>query len=178
MDTYLDDLREWLRAKGLNLSPSITGLRDGQSRAVDWATHADVPYLFINAPTGSGKTLMLGVIGSQLGKQWSYGVHTIRLQEQVAETFIDLPAMKGRANFACEIGMETHKQPDVTAADGICLTGQWCEWQGKAPDQADLTDNERYERHSGAMCGYYQMRHDALSSRYRTANYSFLLADS
>lgn len=171
----IDDVRGFLRQRGLDLDPRITELRDTQQQAIEWAQEATEPYLFINAPTGSGKTLMLGVQGCLLGKSWTYGVHTIRLQEQTAEAFPGLPVMKGRRNFGCPIGRETHGVGNVTADESICAAGQWCEYTGRPPRDAE--DYDRWEDHDGKLCDYYAMRKEALDSDYRTANYAFLLAD-
>ena len=169
------DFRQLLTDRGLPPAIDLDELREGQRHAIEWAQHTGKPYLFINAPTGSGKTLMLGLIGVLLGQSWTYATHTIRLQEQVTRTFPTLPVVTGRANHPCLIGMETHKRPDVTAAEGICTALEWCEYSGQSatqPWQEALADKA-----DGRMCDYYAQRRAALASYHRTANYSYILAD-
>lgn len=181
------EIRRLVESKGLQLDPAITELRPEQGDAIEWANSRPEPYLFINAPTGSGKTLLLGGYGLLSHQKWTYLVHTIRLQEQVARTFPGLPVLTGRANHPCEIGLETHNRPDITAAEAICAAGEWCEWSGREPrkdedGQPDPGDLERLEAHlretGGLVCSYYRTRDAALTADYRTTNYAYYLADS
>ena len=169
---------DFLRQKGIGVDKAIESLRPMQQEAINWALSSNKPYLFVNAPTGSGKTLMLGIIGTRLAPTWTYGVHTIMLQEQVARTFPGLPVMTGRSHHACEIGQETHKM-DIMANEAICAVGEYCPFMGRPPrEDAGEDAHELWEQHAPAgMCSYYAMRMRALTSPYRTANYAFLLAD-
>lgn len=159
------DLRMWLDSRGLQLAPNIEGLREQQVEALDWIMQQRAPYLFINAPTGSGKTLLNGIAGCLLGSTWSYGVHTIALQEQVTKTFTNLPVIKGRANFECLIGEETHGRL-VKASEAICASDQWCEHSGR-----DSEDGEP----ATFMCDYYAQRARAMQSPHRAANYAMII---
>jgi hypothetical protein len=114
-------------------------------------------------------------IGCSVGQSATYCTHTIRLQGQVESTFPGLPVATGRANHPCLIGMETHKRDDITAAEGICVALQWCEysgWPARTPTQEAAAANVH-----GRLCDYYATRAAALSSHWRTANYSYVLAD-
>lgn len=178
----MSDLRAYFERKGLTLDPRITELRPHQIAARDWALETRAPYLFINAPTGSGKTLLLGDIGCHMGLTWTYGVHTIRLQEQVAGTFIGLPVLTGRGNWDCEIGVETHGRP-IKADVAICTGESYCEYSGPPNEAADEADLERYATHAmlhdegkvALLCGYYEQRDTATRSPHRVANYAMFL---
>lgn len=163
------DLRALYRRHGLDLDPEISGLRPQQEEALEWAKRSLKPYLLLNAPTGSGKTLILSSYGLGIDMAtWTYGVHTIRLQEQVASTFIStLPVMTGRANHPCLIGEELYGY-DVMADKGICAVGGWCAHTGKMSDEGELPKQ---------LCSYYAMRKECLESPYRTANYAVLLTN-
>ena len=95
----LSDLRSWYEEEhGLELQDGIESLRDQQMEAVEWAASRSEPYLLINAPTGAGKTLINTTLGCLLPGAWTYAVHTIRLQDQVANIFHNLPVFTGRGN--------------------------------------------------------------------------------
>lgn len=159
-------LHDWLDEHAhLSLHESITNLRDQQIEALSWLLERREPYLFLNAPTGSGKTLLNGVAGTMLGERWTYGVHTKMLQDQVARTFTDLPIIKGRANFPCLIGQETHGR-EIDASDGICAAGEWCEHTGRPSRDGDLPSFE---------CPYYEQRNTAMDSNQRVANYAMII---
>ena len=116
---------------------------------------------------------------------WTYGVHTIALQEQVARGIGNLPVLTGRRNHPCLIGRETHGMP-VNADQAICAAGAYCEYTGRRPKQAAPQDDwDRYEKHglavaTGAVpreCDYYHQRREAFAAKYRITNYSLFLAD-
>lgn len=174
-------IRAELEAKGLHVADYVTGLRPMQEEADAWAKSQHEPYLIINAPTGSGKTLLLGVLGTRLGSSWTYGTHTIRLQEQATQTFPGLPVATGRAHHACEIGELTHKRNDITAAEAICVDWPppWCEYMGREPnDEREWNAWSEHGGFSGPLCSYYAMRRRVFNSPYRTANYALILSDS
>ena len=159
------DLATWLLNRGIELDKGIEGLREQQVEALDWAMQQQAPYLLINAPTGSGKTLLNGVAGALMGNTWSYAVHTTMLQDQFVRTFPSVPLIKGRGNFDCLIGMETHGR-EISAAEGICAADQWCEHTGR-----DSLDGDP----AGPMCNYYAQRSRAMESPFRAANYAMII---
>lgn len=165
-DIPFTDLRDWYEAEsGLLLAPGIEALRDEQALALEWALEREEPYLFINAPTGVGKTLINTTYGVLSQMSWTYAVHTIMLQNQVARSFENLPVFTGRANHPCLIGMETHMR-EVTAAEGICTDRQWCPHTGRPGPDGEA----RKEK-----CSYYAQRDAAVDSPYRVANYALWL---
>lgn len=161
-------LPEYVRKSGLVLASSITELRPQQLDAIEWLNNQPEPYLFVNAPTGAGKTLINCLYGLVSGGTWTYAVHTKMLQNQVAESFENLPTFKGRGNFPCLVGEKTHfGRKDVMANEGVCTIKEWCPHMGVMDPKG--------EGKQEAMCGYYQQRADALESPYRIANYALVL---
>lgn len=157
----LEALRDYYDARGLALSdelPEHLALRPHQQDAIEWAAEQSAPYLFINAPTGSGKTLINTTVGLMSEQPWTYAVHTLRLQQQVASQFVDIPVFTGRANHACELMAGT------TAADAMCAMPGYqygeCSHDPSGP----------------SMCAYYEQSTRAMSSTARVVNYSLLLS--
>ena len=155
------NLRELYASRGLPLSNSLPPevmLRPQQEDAIEWALERPEPYLFINAPTGSGKTLINTTIGVRAEQPWTYAVHTIRLQDQVASQFVDIPVFTGRSNHPCELSLGTN------AAEAICAMPNYqygeCSHDPNGPD----------------MCGYYRQSTRAMASTARVVNYSLLLS--
>ena len=147
--------------RGLVLSPGVTELRDVQVEALEWIASRSEPYLFINAPTGVGKTLINATYGVMSGLPWTYAVHTNVLQEQVSRTFENLPTLRGRRNFACLV------EEGVTAAEAECAVDSECQCPYKTGDGGE----------PGQFCGYYGQRAAAFSAPQRTTNYALFLRD-
>ena len=157
----IPNIRQLVAAAGLELDPSIDELRPQQHEGLTWLLDRPEPYLFLNAPTGSGKTLLLGLYGIMAKMKWTYGVHTIRLQQQVAETFRGLPVVTGRSNHPCLIGEETYPgEKDVHADRGVCVVGMDCVYGVQSSDP----------------CPYYAQLRRARTAPYRVANYAVYLA--
>ena len=129
-----------------------------QQDAIDWALEQPEPYLFINAPTGSGKTLINTTVGMKSEQPWTYAVHTIRLQNQVAAQFEDIPVFTGRANFPCLLPLSNNADSALCAMPGYQY-GE-CEHDPSGQDP----------------CGYYLQAMRAMSSPQRVVNYSLLLS--
>lgn len=168
-----DDLQRWMQEEGLGLDGSIRGLRTQQEEAILWALDRPEPYLLANLPTGSGKTLLGGLFAASRGTQWTYAVHTIRLQEQVGRTFPNLPILTGRRNHPCWVADKLYPVQDreYTAADGVCALGEKSCLHGPHEDQEGYSS----EDHEGP-CPYYSQLGRALEAKYRVTNYAMLLS--
>jgi Rad3-related DNA helicase len=57
----------------------------------------------LDAPTGTGKTLVADVVGQELGGDRLYVCSGIELQHQVARDFPAHPVLKGRSNYRTEL---------------------------------------------------------------------------
>lgn len=161
---FYSNLREaYERVAGLKLADGIEELYPHQWEAVEWALSRPEPFLFINAPTGSGKTLINTTVGAISEAVWTYAVHTILLQNQVAQTFENLPVFTGRGNFPCLIGEDTHMRKDITAAEAICAVDNYT--------RGDC-DHDGASEHP---CPYYAQRNRAMEAGARVVNYALLL---
>jgi len=155
----------------LPASPRQLGLpfarwRPLQREALSWLLSRREPYLFLEAPTGAGKSL-LGVAFARLkGARLLYVVHTRQLQEQLAR---DFPAavIMGRANYptanashlacdACEL------RPGRRHCPHCCSPG--C--QGETP-HCD----------AAARCPYLRARREAEQADMAVTNTAYLLQD-
>lgn len=167
------DLRKRVEAAGLYLADGVDRLRDQQKDALEWALGRPEPYLFINAPTGSGKTLLAGLYGILRGRSWTYGVHTIRLQEQVARTFTNLPVLTGRRNHPCWVGEQIYGvSGDYSASDGVCAV------HAGLCNHGPRAEGDGYQNSTGltGLCPYYAQMSRAMQARYRVTNYAMLLS--
>ncbi len=163
----MSELIDLYLKSGLELAPGIDRLYPHQQEATDWALTRPEPYLFVNAPTGSGKTLINTTVGVRSGLPWTYAVHTKMLQRQVSDSFLNLPTFFGRGNFPCLIADETHPLLDgVSAADAVCTMPDYERGDCQHDSLAKLEDK----------CPYYLQNYLAMSSPHRVANYSLLLS--
>jgi len=80
---------------------------------------AGVKVVLLDAPTGTGKTLIAEMVRAQLDTAGLYVCSTKTLQDQFARDF-SAAVLKGRANYPTELGPES-----VTGDD---CTGQTCVW--------------------------------------------------
>lgn len=167
------NLQRWFKANaGIDLDPSISDLRDQQREVLEWLVSRPEPYLFVNAPTGSGKTLLAQTYGVLRQVPSTYAVHTIMLQEQVARTFTNLPVLTGRSNHPCWVGEQIYGVGgDYTAAQGVCVIDRAkCSHSTKTGEEAYQHDDLR------GLCPYYAQQQRALYASHRVANYAMLLS--
>ncbi|MBA7645265.1 ATP-dependent DNA helicase DinG [subsurface metagenome] len=98
----------------LTLTPGDLGLpeqfaefRSEQLTALERIAASDARVILLQAPTGSGKTLIMAALGRYLDEQILYTCHTKQLQEQVAADFPYAAVLKGRSNYPCLKGNMT-----------------------------------------------------------------------
>jgi ATP-dependent DNA helicase DinG len=107
----------------------------------------------LDAPTGSGKTLIAEVVRRLLSERAIYTCHTKALQEQVVADYPYAKLLKGRVNYV--VGREGM---GVTAAD--CQKPGPCRW---CPSLSE--------------CPYETAKHEALSADLAVLNTSYLLTE-
>jgi Rad3-related DNA helicase len=108
------------RKEALNLAHNPKGeYWEGQNLAVAsifGAIHNGYKYIALDAPTGTGKSIINAALGNLLG-----GSHIMttqkKLQEQYLELGDDYKRVTGRSNFVCK--NDKRKTCDV----GVCITG-------------------------------------------------------
>jgi len=74
--------------------------RPGQMEAIESVLRSDKKVVAINAPTGTGKSL-IGMITGMLHGRFCYLCSTKQLQHQMINDFPEARYMVGRSNFAC-----------------------------------------------------------------------------
>ena len=75
--------------------------RESQYESAVRAANSDKVLFLVEAPTGSGKSLMALTSHKLLGEpRGAYLVSTKQLQDQIVNDF-DLPVLKGRSNYPC-----------------------------------------------------------------------------
>ena len=75
--------------------------RKYQRQAIDKIVNVNKRYVILDAPTGSGKSLVAMSIAKLIGGRTYYIVGTKDLQEQLLRDFPFLAILKGRNNFKC-----------------------------------------------------------------------------
>jgi len=123
--------------------------REYQYEAIEFAMKSNKPVVAIEAPTGSGKSL-IGAILSLLSGDAIYLVHSKPLQSQVQDDFPEFEILKGRSNYICNYDMfkRCDECPFVTPKEG-------CEQYG--------------------FCNYRVQKEATLRHPLRVLNYAYFL---
>lgn len=121
--------------------------------------------LLMQAPTGSGKTLIANLIQRKMqARRMIYTCTTKSLQDQVVRDFVTGRVLKGRSNYPTLLGEVNEWGDDsddyITAAD-CTWNGEFCAWCNEMrPD-----------------CPYVVARDYAVNSQMAILNTSYLLTD-
>jgi ATP-dependent DNA helicase DinG len=74
--------------------------REHQEEAIQFILDSDKRFVFLEAPTGSGKSLIAMTSGIAMGGV-TYSVHSKVLQTQITQDFPEAKSLFGRANYPC-----------------------------------------------------------------------------
>lgn len=85
----------------LGLPAKFTSFRPQQMEALERIKQTDKKIVLCQAPTGTGKTLLMAAMQKYLKTQVLYTCHTKQLQTQVVDDFPESVELKGRANYPC-----------------------------------------------------------------------------
>lgn len=88
--------------------------REGQEQALEFIANSDKRFLAINAPTGSGKSI-IGFDG--LEAPFFYLCSSIHLEHQLLEDFPEARVLKGKGNYPCHI----FESPDLCVLKKKCF---------------------------------------------------------
>ena len=147
--------------------PSDLGIATADGRDEWWPTQRETiqqivdafaggkRFVFVNAPTGAGKTIVATAVQSYLDAHAVNLCHTIQLENQYQRTCPWAKVVTGRGNHQCDLPPAMAGVGDVTAAEAPCTQGVPCEFQ--APDG----------------CSYYRMFFGAAESRQVIMNYAY-----
>lgn len=146
----------------------VRGFRDTQARAIELVLDAysrGVDVVMLDAPTGTGKTLLAeGVRRAGNFKSALYVCNTIGLQEQFIRDFPYARLIKGRSNYLPR--QVPFSAPSATCAD--CL-GPKCDWC-----VVELDKNEKPIRE----CPYSIARAEAIAAPLTVTNTAYFIREA
>ena len=128
----------------------IDKFRDGQLESSEAMVNSTREKMVLQAPTGSGKSVMVRVPGIVMDQRTLILTRTIELQYQYEKQGVD--AMFGRSNYICTL------EPMLSAAEGICRLGEGCPF---------IKDG----------CTYFGDKAIALDARTSVLNYAYFFRD-
>ena len=130
--------------------------------------HPQHDVVFLQAPTGVGKTLIAELVRRKMKAKTIYSCTTKALQEQFVKDFPYAKVLKGRSNYLTELGMvsELRERVDdirdaVTAVDCTYTADYGCNWC-----------EDRFR------CEYLRARGTATSAQLAVLNSAYLLTDA
>jgi Rad3-related DNA helicase len=155
------------------LTPRTLGLpfdsfRDGQSEIIRKLSTWQQPAQILNAPTGTGKTLVAISTALTNGHRVLYLTRTKRLQDAVAKTY-NLANLKGRANYKCvmsTVGQPFYLQGYRTCDNAVCFQGVKCELQNSTKCLYNHAEHQARINPRGVVTNYAKW-FALLSNRYQ-----------
>lgn len=136
----------------------VEGFRPAQLDAVDEIVDAfsRTDVVFLDAPTGAGKTLIGEMVRRRVANRALYVCHGLGLQDQFARDFPYSAVLKGRTNYPTQ----TQPFPDITCGDCTGGGDKPCAWCPKPRE-----------------CAYTVARLEALGGRLAVTNTAYMLAE-
>lgn len=156
---------EWRRHDWRPWPEWVSGFRPHQLEAVNevldaYARGADV--VFLDGPTGAGKTLIGEMVRRLVASKALYVCHSLGLQDQFLADFPYAAVLKGRSNYPTQLA----EFPEVTCADCTNTT------------RPDAEDAECSWCTEPAMCAYIEARETAAESAIAVTNTAYMLAEA
>ena len=74
--------------------------REYQEEAIEFILKSEKRFVFLEAPTGSGKSL-IGIVSGIAKGGVTYSVHSKILQTQIIQNFPEAYSLFGRSNYPC-----------------------------------------------------------------------------
>lgn len=172
--------REWLTRPNHPPLPDWLQLRDIQLDAVERVTkeyEAGCKVVFLDAPTGTGKTSIADLMARRLDvARMLYVCTTKSLQEQVARDFAYARVLKGRANYTPTNLMSREASGYRAGFGGATIGGVTCRDCDAGP--AGVDESEQSCSYCSAVedCPYRVARREAGVAPMGVLNTAFLLA--
>lgn len=155
----------WTTHDPVPLPNWVTGFRDHQLQAVEEIVDAynrGAQVVFLDAPTGAGKTLIGEMARRVVGGKALYVCHSLGLQDQFVADFPHAQVLKGRTNYPTQSG----NFPEINCGD--------CDMR-----RDDATDElECTWCYLPDTCPYQVARDAATRSRLAVLNTAYLLAEA
>ena len=147
---------------------NIRELRPAQQQALQWIAGRKERFLIVNAPTGSGKSLIGRAAGAIMRRPAVYLASDLALQHQFVGEFPDARELKGRANY----------RPN----GGGLLTCDDCDYEGGACSVCGVCtrDHEEggHDRAGCLGCPYAITKRQALAAPFVALNTAYFLAEA
>lgn len=140
------------------------------------AIESGVQTILLNAPVGSGKSLIGYCVARYLqdaGEKSYIYTKTTLLQEQYLRDFDDLKTAMGRKNFSCLMSKAGHNC-DV----GVCKQVEKYSCPIGAEIGADITLKSLEHTPYLENCLYWQQKYDAIQNDISILNYPYAIADT
>jgi Rad3-related DNA helicase len=152
-------------------------------------------YIFIEAPTGAGKSAVVYAVAKWLlaehGLTSHFLVSDIYLQNQYLRDFKDMALIKGRGNYTCGVSKNNVKYlyedndlyPEYpTCADAPCTLDDnyHCSYKPKHPDEGEELRDEYgvislWEEVANPYCPYWKNKDIAVHTPLTIHNYAYFL---
>lgn len=171
------NLKEYIPFEKKEFRP---GQEDAIMQILDSINNGD-KYIILNAPVGSGKSVIAYVISKYLnnmGEETYLSTGTKILQDQYIHDFIDVKTIKGRNNFGCAA------ESLVDCANGLCKTKHNFKCFNKPilKDgwyyQNELVRSDEFENSYDDMCPYWFNKLNGIFAPITMLNYDYLISDT
>lgn len=151
----------------LNLPARFEKWRPHQEYALERIANSDKRVILLDAPTGSGKSLIAAGLQRYTGQNLLYVVHTKQLQDQIEEEFPYAAVLKGRANYP------TANFPDITC--DMCqktktVPCKYCAVQGE--------DGALIPKSDSARCPYQIAKRRLMAAELGVVNMALFLGEA
>ena len=142
--------------KDLNLPAKFGEYRQGQFETAAKIAGNDKYIYLLDAPTGSGKSLIAATVQRLIGKQMVYLCATKQLQDQILNDFSYARLLKGRSSYICN--KYRNMFPEVSAED--CTNSK----ENPCPHDSE--------------CYYLKAKREAISAPLAVLNIAYFLSEA
>jgi Rad3-related DNA helicase len=127
--------------------------------------------VFLQAPTGTGKTLIGEMVRRKMQERAIYACTTKSLQDQVVRDFTYARVLKGRRNYPTVLGLVDESGNPVDGFSDECVTAADC-------TSAHIDDECQWCGDDKAGCPYLRARGRAVSADLAILNTAYLVTDA
>lgn len=165
----------------LDLPDKFHTFRPVQIDALERILASKAKYIILQAPTGTGKTLIGVALQKVTGWGMVYVVKTIQLEEQIAQDFPDAVLLKGRSNYPTF--NKPKEFPRISAELCMMKGKQHCPWccsglEMTSPDEEDQDEEQTKGCDGRTRCPHFQQKLRAMRSPLAVLNISLFLTEA
>jgi ATP-dependent DNA helicase DinG len=149
--------------------------RKHQEEAIGFILESDKRFVVLEAPTGSGKSLIAMTAGNAMGGM-TYMVHSKMLQNQITESFPEARSLFGRANYPCLRDERSHHRvASLPSAGSATLRA---DMHGGGRTCAECTHTRRHPcQYKRTDCIYASEKRMLLAAKLKILNYDYYLSE-